>query len=143
MLLSGGKRGMVMVICFDIGGSRIKVAAATGGLPAVTGDAPTPPEFTGFAAVPAGFLRGLWQGLDVLAAVFADAAGRIIIMPGVGIGPGNIGQMMAWLPLREVYAPCNVAGPAQGQPVEMGFGVPTARATDAGRVRAMKAALGG
>jgi copper homeostasis protein len=73
-------------------------------------------------------------GLDRLAVMLRHAAGRVTIMPGGGISAETVAALR---PLRpaEVHASCAVSGPA----APMGFGAP--RLTDAGRVRALKAAL--
>ena len=48
-----------MILCFDIGGSRIKAAASTGGVLAPLGDAPTPTQdFVAFTAAIARFAKG-------------------------------------------------------------------------------------
>ncbi|MEY4696396.1 MAG: hypothetical protein RIT14_824 [Pseudomonadota bacterium] len=48
-----------MILCFDIGGSRIKAALAEGGRLTALGDVPTPgADFTAFAAALAGFAAG-------------------------------------------------------------------------------------
>jgi copper homeostasis protein len=101
-------------------------------------------------AVDLGFERiltsgGAWaatQGMDGLQRCFDAAAGRITIMPGAGIGPDNVGQLMERFPLREVHASCSVAAPP-GSPQELAFGFDTAgrRQTSSARVAALKAAL--
>lgn len=49
-----------MILCFDIGGSRIKAASSTGGTLTPLGDTPTPTgDFTAFIAAIARFAQGL------------------------------------------------------------------------------------
>lgn len=48
-----------MILCFDIGGSRIKAATSTGGVLHALGDTPTPgQDFAAFTAAIAGFAEG-------------------------------------------------------------------------------------
>ncbi|ESW60114.1 MAG: N-acetylglucosamine kinase [Rhodobacter sp. CACIA14H1] len=49
-----------MILCFDIGGSRIKAATSTGGTLTPLGDTPTPVhDFAAFTAAIAGFAKGI------------------------------------------------------------------------------------
>jgi copper homeostasis protein len=82
------------------------------------------------------------QGIDGLLRCFDAAGDRITIMPGAGIGPDNVGQLMARLPLREVHASCSVPAPA-GSRQALAFGFDTAgrRQTSAARVAALKSAI--
>lgn len=82
------------------------------------------------------------QGIDGLLRCFDAAGDRITIMPGAGIGPENVAQLMECLPLREVHASCSVPAPA-GSPQALAFGFDTAgrRQTSAARVAALKTAL--
>lgn len=63
-----------MLVCFDIGGSRIKAALALGSGLEVLGEAPTPAAFSDFAAVIAGFVPGGAQGLAIAIAGVVDPA---------------------------------------------------------------------
>lgn len=74
------------------------------------------------------------EGAPVLARLMRQATGRIVVMPGSGISAETVGAL-AGLPLAEVHGSCSVAT------VESGFGFGAARLTDAGQVRALKAAL--
>ena len=80
-------------------------------------------------------------GVDVLAQVFALAAGRISVMPGAGIAAETVGVLADRLPLREVHGSCSVAVPGVGRVQALGFNGPGLRQTEAGRVRALRAAL--
>jgi copper homeostasis protein len=74
------------------------------------------------------------EGIGRLGRTIAQAGGRISVMPGAGVSAETIGALKG-LPLREVHGSCSVPGAA----APLGFGAP--RRTDAGRVRALKAAL--
>ena len=89
-----------------------------------------------------GGARSAPQGIDGLQRCFDAAGDRITIMPGAGIGPDNVAQLIARLPLREVHASCSVPAPA-GSSQELAFGFDTAgrRQTSAARVAALKSAL--
>jgi copper homeostasis protein len=100
------------------------------------------------AAVGLGFHRILTSGGAVsaeagagrIAGLVAQAAGRISIMPGSGVGPGNA-AMLKGLGIAEIHASCSVATTVSGRVVEMGFAPPQRRQTDAEAVRALRAAL--
>ncbi len=82
-------------------------------------------------------------GLPVLGQVFEQAKGRISIMPGAGINAENVGMLRARLPLKEVHGSCsNPVRMALGPASNLGFVREGQRETDAGLVRALKAALG-
>ena len=100
------------------------------------------------AAVALGFHRILTSGGETTAeagaarigALVGHAAGRISIMPGSGVGPGNA-AMLKGLGIAEIHASCSASTPLRGRVVEMGFAPPVRRQTDAGAVRALRAAL--
>lgn len=82
------------------------------------------------------------EGLAVLADCFARAAGRIVIMPGAGIGTTTLPLLMQALPLTEVHSSASAWRPAtNARGVALGFEPETGKHTDEARVRAMKAAL--
>lgn len=82
-------------------------------------------------------------GMPVLERVFAQARGRISIMPGAGISAQNVGMLRAHLPLKEVHGSCShPVRIALGPAADLGFAREGQRETDAGLVRALKAALG-
>ena len=100
------------------------------------------------AAVALGFHRILTSGGETtaeagaarIAALVRHAAGRIAIMPGSGVNPGNA-ALLRGLGIAEIHASCSVAVPEAGRVVEMGFASAQRRETRADRVRALKAAL--
>ncbi|WP_431297529.1 copper homeostasis protein CutC [Tabrizicola sp. BL-A-41-H6] len=77
-------------------------------------------------------------GIDRLVALKAQAAGRIGILPGAGITAATAAGLRVLEPI-EVHGSCSVV--RTGRVVGLGFGVATERVTDAGQVRALRAAL--
>jgi copper homeostasis protein len=79
------------------------------------------------------------EGLERLALTRAIADGRLAIMAGSGLTPGNVGQVLDIA--DEIHSSC--ASPRSSSPaaVRLGFAADTRRVTDAAIVRAMKAAL--
>jgi copper homeostasis protein len=75
-----------------------------------------------------------------IAALLGQAAGRITVMPGSGVAPGNA-AMLKGLGITELHASCSASTPATGRVVEMGFAPPVQRQTHADAVRALRAAL--
>ncbi len=76
-----------MILCFDIGGSRIKAAQSLAGPLRPLGEVPTPAaDFAAFAAALASFLRGGETGVAIsIAGVVDPDAGRIKVanIPGL------------------------------------------------------------
>jgi copper homeostasis protein len=99
-------------------------------------------------AVALGFHRVLTSGGEVtaeagaarIAALVAQAAGRITVMPGSGVYPGNA-AMLKGLGISEIHASCSVSTPVTGRVVDMGFAPSTRRQTRADAVRALRKAL--
>lgn len=99
-------------------------------------------------AVELGFHRILTSGGAVtaeagaarIAALVGQAAGRITVMPGSGVTPGNA-AMLKGLGITEIHASCSVSTPVSGRVVEMGFAPPVRRQTAADQVRALRRAL--
>jgi len=83
------------------------------------------------------------EGLDRLAQVYRMAAGRIEILPGSGITPQNVAQVLAAVPVPFVHASCAAEITADPRVMAMGFAPPVRRETDAGKVREMQAVLAG
>jgi len=84
------------------------------------------------------------EGLDKLALAHELAAGKVQIMAGSGLNPDNVARLLDAVPVDEVHSSC--AGPAiasEERAVRFGFAAATRRVTDAGVVRAMKAAVAG
>jgi copper homeostasis protein len=100
------------------------------------------------AAVALGFRRILTSGgaataeagADGLAALVAQAAGRIVIMPGAGVTAANAARLVG-LGTDELHGSCSVSVERDGPEVAMGFGPSVERPTDAGTVRAVKRAM--
>lgn len=99
-------------------------------------------------AVSLGFHRILTSGGGVtveagasrIAALVAQAQGRISVMPGGGVSPANAAKLMA-LGVTELHGSCSVALPMQGRAVDLGFGPALQRRTDADQVRALRRVL--
>lgn len=99
-------------------------------------------------AVALGFHRILTSGGEVtaeqgaarIAGLLAQAAGRITVMPGSGVNPGNAAALKR-LGIAEIHASCSAQIPVTGRAVEMGFAPPVQRQTHADAVRALKTAL--
>lgn len=99
-------------------------------------------------AVALGFRRILTSGGELtaeagasrIAALVAQARGRITIMPGSGVNPGNA-QMLKGLGISEIHASCATSQPVAGRAVEMGFAPAVRRQTAAELVRALRKAL--
>jgi copper homeostasis protein len=71
------------------------------------------------------------------------AAGRIAIMAGSGVYAGNVGDILARVPLDFVHGSCSDPAPAASAPARrLGFESPTRRMTNRAKVVALKAALG-
>lgn len=88
-----------------------------------------------------GGARRAIDGLPVIAALMAQAEGRIGIMPGSGITAASA-PALAGLPLREVHASCGRAVPVADQIEALGFAGPSGlRRASADEVRALRAAL--
>lgn len=82
------------------------------------------------------------DGLAALERLFAQAKGRIIIMPSAGIHAGNVAQLLSRLPLTEVHASCSAPVPQkQDAAADLGFARPSQRQTEVSAVRKLKAAL--
>jgi copper homeostasis protein len=79
-------------------------------------------------------------GAARIAALTRQAAGRIVIMPGAGIGAGNAARLLG-LGTSELHGSCSVTVHADGPEVALGFGPAAARRTDAATVRAVKRAM--
>lgn len=99
-------------------------------------------------AVRLGFHRILTSGGETtaeagaarIAALLKQAAGRITVMPGSGVNPGNA-VMLKGLGITEIHASCSVSTAVSGRGVEMGFAPPVQRQTHADEVRALRKAL--
>ncbi|MBI1416930.1 MAG: copper homeostasis protein CutC [Limimaricola sp.] len=81
------------------------------------------------------------DGAAQIAALVAQARGRIGILPGAGITPDNVAALVAATGVVEVHASCAVSLPQDPDAVALGFCGPVRRQTDAETVRKMRAAL--
>lgn len=86
---------------------------------------------------------GAPEGAEAIAAICGHARGRIGIMPGAGITAANVGALLARLSVDEVHSACGRLRPMQARAVAMEFCHAERLETDAGEVRALKAALAG
>ncbi|MFM2389515.1 MAG: copper homeostasis protein [Pseudomonadota bacterium] len=80
------------------------------------------------------------QGAAMLERLFAQADGRITIMPGAGINAQTV-RALRNLPVREIHASCAVSLPQTGPAEAFGFAPPVLRRTEAAQVRALRNAL--
>lgn len=79
-------------------------------------------------------------GAARIAALVKQAVGRIAVMPGSGVNPGNA-PMLKGLGISEIHASCSASTSVSGRAVEMGFAPPVQRPTAADQVRALRKAL--
>ncbi len=99
-------------------------------------------------AISLGFHRILTSGGETtaeagavrIAGLVAQAAGRIVVMPGSGVNPGNV-ALLKGLGITEIHASCSETKPVTGRVVEMGFAPSVWRQTDVDQVRALRKAL--
>ncbi|MFN4128500.1 MAG: copper homeostasis protein CutC, partial [Paracoccaceae bacterium] len=80
------------------------------------------------------------EGADRLASLIAQARGRIIVMPGAGIGAETLAPFRG-MPLREVHASCAAPVIDSGPVVNLGFAARIGQRTDGARLRELRAAL--
>jgi len=101
-------------------------------------------------AIALGFERVLTSGAEpaapdgaaLIRAMVAHAGGRVSVMPGCGLEPGNVAALVRATGVTEVHAAC--ASPAPGVRAFSDFDPPGGRfVTDPAKVRAMVAALDG
>lgn len=82
------------------------------------------------------------DGLETLKRISAKAAGRIAIMPGSGIRPGNVGEILRATGAREVHGSCSSpAESADPRAVAFGFAAAVSGRTDVEIVRQMRRAI--
>ena len=82
------------------------------------------------------------EGLAGLQLAHRAAAGRIKIMPGSGVTHGNVGAILARVPVGAVHSSCSVAVASKGEAaVRLGFAAASRRITDPDIVRALKIAV--
>jgi copper homeostasis protein len=80
-------------------------------------------------------------GAGCLAALVAQAAGRIVIMPGGGVAADNAARLLG-LGTGELHGSCSVGVAVIGPGVALGLGPAEERRTDLATVQAVKLAMG-
>ena len=82
------------------------------------------------------------EGAAVIGAMREQAAGRIVVMPGSGVRPDNVTDLLARTGAAEVHASASVAV-TQDDPrvLALGFAGPGLARTDENTVRALRAAI--
>lgn len=96
----------------------------------------------GFSRVlTSGGARHAEAGLPVLRRVASAGGGRISIMPGGGVRPGNAAAFLAISGIFELHASCSQPMAQNDDLVDFGFSPANARRTDVDTVRQMKALL--
>ena len=88
-----------------------------------------------------GGARHAQEGAETLARLAAQAGGRISIMAGGGVRPGNVAQLLAIPGIWEVHASSSQPHAAERRLVDFGFVGQEMRHTDEATVRALKAEL--
>jgi copper homeostasis protein len=79
------------------------------------------------------------DGLETLGRLSRKAAGRISIMPGSGVRPGNVAEILRATGASEVHASCSArVGSIDPRAVAFGFEAATTNRTDADIVRQMR-----
>ena len=127
LLAEAGGMDTTLHRCFDLTPDRrqaLETAVTLGFRRILTsGGAPTAPE-----------------GVETLAFLMEQAAGRLVVMPGSGIRPETL-PVLAHLPLREIHASCSMPQAEGATIAAFGFGPPERGVTSENGVRALKAAL--
>lgn len=80
------------------------------------------------------------EGMAQIAALVTQAAGRMTIMPGSGVGPDQVAALKA-LGIAEIHGSCSVPMAVAKGLVDMGFSPAGLRQTDAGKLRALRRAM--
>ncbi|WP_438750993.1 copper homeostasis protein CutC [Pararhizobium sp. O133] len=89
-----------------------------------------------------GGARTAAEGIEALAEIIRLVNGRLSIMPGSGVTIDTVGGMLERLAVNEVHSSCSRSEPAKDDRlVSLGFVASSARMTNAGLVRALKARL--
>jgi copper homeostasis protein len=82
------------------------------------------------------------EGAARIARLIASARGRILVMPGGGVAPGNARALLEATGAHELHASCSLPLPAPSERLALAAGSVPRRATSAALVRALKAAMG-
>ncbi len=80
------------------------------------------------------------KGMAQIAALVTQAAGRVTIMPGSGVGPDQVAALKA-LGIAEIHGSCSVPMTVAKGLVDMGFSPAGLRQTDAGKLRVLRRAM--
>ena len=83
---------------------------------------------------------GAPEGAEALARIVGMARGRIGVLPAAGITSGNVAALLRAVRVGEVHSACEGYVRLDPKAVALGFGQPERIVTDAGEVRALKAA---
>lgn len=81
------------------------------------------------------------DGLETLAALVAQARGRIVVMPGSGVTVETVGRIVRLTGACEVHASCSVAHPADRRIERFGFAPASLRSTSRSKVSEMVSTL--
>ena len=90
-----------------------------------------------------GGARSALEGVDQLEAMISLAAGRISIMPGAGVRPHVVSELLQRLAISEIHASCSADASydADSKLSLLGFTMPERKQTDEATVRALKQLL--
>lgn len=89
-----------------------------------------------------GGARTALEGMPNIAVAHATARGRLAIMAGSGLDPGNLERLLAHGTVDEIHGSCaGPARPSSAAAARLGFGGRTRRTTSVEVVRAMKAVM--
>jgi len=89
-----------------------------------------------------GGARTASEGVEGLRRTLDRAGGRIAVMAGAGVEPGNVAALLRAAPVDEVHSSCSAALKTQGEgAVALGFAAGSRRQTQAAIVAALKQAL--
>jgi len=81
-------------------------------------------------------------GIDVLAGISAQAAGRVTIMPGSGVSADTPAGLRSRMSLTAIHGACALpAAPASPPAMRLGFTSPSRRRTSTEKVAALRGAL--
>jgi copper homeostasis protein len=81
------------------------------------------------------------DGIGKIKGMIERAQGRIEIMPGSGVTPDNVANLLTLLSVDHVHASCAISVPQNPKAVALGFTPEVRRETDADMVLAMREAL--
>jgi copper homeostasis protein len=89
-----------------------------------------------------GGARSALEGIDQLEAMIEVANGRISIMPGAGIRPTMVAEILQRLAITEIHASCSANAPSGADRLSvLGFTGPERKQTDETTVRELKQIL--